>query len=254
MGPLSESAIRKLSHGQIRVQIEKLASDIHANNLALGGLILRVREEVLWKKWGTRTFQGFGDWCWAVLGFRERKAEELAKIYTTLQELRVSGGVKQDLVGLGWTKLRFISRVLDDDNAGEWLQKAQNLSSRALEAEVRIATGTETPDPLAEGDDKAKRTRIRLGLEFDDPDDYRFVVDAIATIERRTGEQANGRIISMMATAYFAMHLRDDEGGMAVEVERMLQAIERDYGIRLKIIGKEKPAKKGGKKKGVAKR
>lgn len=254
---LSDRLIRRLSPEMVRTQVESLASDIHANNYALGGLILRVREEGLWKKWGKRTFLGFGDWCWAILGFRDRKAEELVKIYLNLQGLKVSGKVKRDLVNLGWTKLRFLTRVLDDDNAEEWLGKATSLASRALEAEVRIATGDETKVDEAGDetkDQEAKRKRIRLGLEFDDPDDYRFVVDAIATIERRTGESANGRIISMMASAYLAMHVRDDEGGMAIEVERMLQAIERDYGIKLKVVGSTvPPKKKGGRKKGVKK-
>jgi|GEM_PF-1860503 len=253
MDLFSEKAIRKLTPGEIRLQVESIASGIHQNNYALGGFIQRVRSDGLWKKWGKRTFQSFGDWCWAILGFKDRKAEELSKIHGRLQELEVSGKVKSELVNQGWTKLRFLSRVVDEDNAKEWLDKSKMLSSRALEAEVRIASGDPDPD-TEDGDDpdpEPKPKRVRMGLEFDHPDDFRFVTDIMAVIERRTGERSNGRIISMMATAYAAMHVRDDEGGMAVEVERMLQAMERDYGIQLGIMN---PVHKKGRKKGVKKK
>jgi len=253
---LRKSEVESMSVKVLVARVNSDSANLKEAYYELGGLIGRIRRDNLWEFWEGKRYKFFGDWCWAVLGFRERKAESLDRIFTVLNSISIDAATLKRYVQLGWSKLNHIVRVLEakskDEDATEkvvekWAKKGETLGARSLEAEVRLALGE---DPSEEDGDNpdvdvvpSKKELPTITLTFDNKEDYRHVVKVMETIERRTKIENNGKIIGMMATAYLAQHVRDHEGGAAVELEYLIEAIERDYGVKLQVgkMGLKKP-------------
>lgn len=79
-------------------------------------------------------YSSFGEYAQVELGLKPRKAEYLRsigfKFATDLAEL--DPVLKEELVALGWTKLRELVKVLTIRNAAGWIERAKKLSQAEL--------------------------------------------------------------------------------------------------------------------------
>jgi hypothetical protein len=82
------------------------------------------------------------------------------------------------------------------------------------------------------------RGRIQFPMTFMSDEDLRIFTRAIQVVrDRLNPEMGYGEAAGIIATSYLATLPREDEGGVAVELEQMIQAIERTYGVRLRVVG-----------------
>lgn len=113
--------------------------------------------------WG---YDGYVPWAEEELGLHKRKAERLKAIW---HHLHVTLGGKLDrrirkrIIALGWTKVRELIRVIDADNAEQWVEVAENLNYNELCEIIRRAL-----------EDQEKDDQSRAVGTVDDDDDEDF--------------------------------------------------------------------------------
>lgn len=217
----------------------------------LGAEIARVIEDRMWQSWdGDVEYKTFNDWCWDVCGFKQRKASYIAKNYIALHAMNVADDSLYRALRLGWTKLAQVVRVARNEiDMLRWIDRIEDesMSEETLRAEVAIALapavdaeGMGDPDTPAEAPAEAsssdRKRIIKYPLTFTNEDDLRIFVKALKLIRQRVNQEMSyGEAAALMATNYLGVAARDDEGGIAVELETLIQSIERTYNVRLQL-------------------
>ena len=112
--------------------VERLDS-IKENNdqiyFELGGTLSKVKANG-WFKGHER----FDDFVRELAQMHPKKAHNLIKIYDAIVAAKVDWSNVQNP---GWTKMRYIARIIDEKNSGYWLQLARDIGRRELEERVR---------------------------------------------------------------------------------------------------------------------
>lgn len=221
----------------------------------LGGEIEKVWQDRMWESWEGTTYGSFNEWCWGVLGFKERKARYLRANYCALAGMGVAEDTLSRALRLGWTKLAHVLRVARNEmDLIRWIDRVEDegLSEEDLRAEVALALAPAVDasemgnpdsdaDPSPSGSAERKRL-IKYPMTFTNEDDLRIFVKALKVIRQRVNpEMSFGEAAALMATSYMGVAARDDEGGLAVELESLIQSVERTYNVRL-AVADEQPA------------
>jgi len=143
--------IKMMTKNEAETAIGKHIEARHFTHFKLGGVLSRIRRE----KW----FEGhknFGEFAQNYLGMKQRKADYLADTYDRITKLTVP---LEKFSGLHWSKLREIARVVTNENADYWIDKAQELPHHILVEEVKAASKKQ---------DKAHVTLMKLTPDIDE--------------------------------------------------------------------------------------
>jgi hypothetical protein len=228
-------------------RIHEFVDSIQTSYFNLGALLLRVREEGLFVSWEGTEYETFEGWCEEVLKFHIRKAQHLITIYKGVTDLNPPGMVMRRLLNLGWVKVGQILRVATTlPQLLKWIKIAEGLSLRELQGKVNfeLAQSGDTPDEeaIATADASVLR-RFRLTEAQNEHLDK-----ALDILSKRFPSQADGERLDMMVMAFMSSHVRDDEGGLAVELGYLISGLEKAYGVKLKVGQMTAAPDKGTKK------
>lgn len=118
---------------EVRKQIDSLFLD-----LAKG--LSEIYHKEYYVDWGYKTFESY---VIGELDYSYRKAKYLVEVWDHVKntELDISR-----IEAVGWTKMSNIARIMNDDNAELWLEKAEKLTVRDLNVEVKQVIDSSIPD------------------------------------------------------------------------------------------------------------
>ena len=155
----------------IRKRAKVMADQEDQSKLALAELLYVVmttpvdgfdHNPPIYTAWG---YASFYDYASEELGLQRKKAKTLANIWHTIVEKNIAPKLQKRLMKLGWTKTRELIRVINESNAVQWIEMAEQTNhpdlcaniQRALEKAKQQAAidGTEPeeePPPPEEGD------------------------------------------------------------------------------------------------------
>jgi hypothetical protein len=122
---------------ELRSLAKKLVTVSDKLNYRLAGTLYKIFGSRVFKRWQWETFQEYVE---IELAFSLRKARYLMKIYWVCEN-KLTPEQREKALALGWTKLKELSNVIDQDNADEWIERAEELSASELIEEVRVTTG-----------------------------------------------------------------------------------------------------------------
>tara|TARA_Y100000310_G_scaffold171648_1_gene171844 strand:+ start:2113 stop:2892 length:780 start_codon:yes stop_codon:yes gene_type:complete len=163
----------------------------------LAGALFTVWNESAYEEWGHATFNDYID---QELDMQRRKAQYLVSIagWFGEQPESVQGWVKQ----LGWTKARELVGLVDENNSGEWQEKAENSSLRELTKAVKEAKSQST-DSEAEGEvaDRPKRKNFALFEE-----QMGNVNTALAKCMTLANSDKEGHALDLICTEYLSQN------------------------------------------------
>jgi hypothetical protein len=214
------------------------------------------------------TKAGFEAWCWELVGYKVRTVRYIRANYVGLAALKLNeqGETFARALGIGWWRLNHLLRVATDEaSLVHWLDRIDNerLDSDKLRGEVEIALGSseeldgpdpgnssgtdagssppaeppeervdpETGEPLATpevGQDDG--VRVEWPLHFQSRTALRTWLKGLEVVKRRLDTQ------STMATYYMAHAPRDDEGGLVIELNELLEMVEQTWGVKLAVV------------------
>jgi hypothetical protein len=148
--------------------IPELLNNIELSFFKVGGLLCRVKECGWWQESGHETFAKYLE---AVHGLGYRKAMYLIDIYENL----VNSGVQWEQVkDVGWTKLRLIAPLLNQDNVASWVDRAMSMTTIQLEEYIKAVKAGESSD----SDSPAPTTSDVSSKVFKLHSDQREIVEA----------------------------------------------------------------------------
>lgn len=223
------------------------------NDYDIGWLIDDVVRSQGWLKWPAEQggpYRTFEDWCWGFLHFGHHKAKKLASNYLNLRALT---GLAPDTLSralrLGWTKLAYILRVARTEAAlTQWLDYVEDKKITKLDLRVATALSATVSGTPPRGDVQppeqikpARKRKIRWTLTFEDDEALAIFQKALNVVKSRLPDIGDGRAAALIATHYMALCARDDEGGVAVELETVLEALEKTYRVQLGVVEKAPP-------------
>ena len=112
---------------EIRERAKKTAADLESGYMRMGELLHLARTKapsgapVHAAYWG---YLDYDRWVESELGLMARKARSLCRIYERLviDLSALDDGLRRRIVGLGWTKVREVVRVLTLENAQRWAE------------------------------------------------------------------------------------------------------------------------------------
>ena len=140
---------------------EQCEENAHAD-YTLGGILYHVRTSGEYKELEEEyaANKGFALYCEEELGLKYRKAMYLIDIYTKFNRFNISG----EKVGeLGWTKSSVIAGAMNDDNAEELIELAEESTVTQLKDSISESYSTKG----ASAGEKVKRVGFRFSLVED---------------------------------------------------------------------------------------
>lgn len=235
---------------RIRHRAKELVTDLEHGYMELAEILYRVYDTPkgnqkhgppLFVGWGYKTFE---DYVNQELGFAVRKAQRLRLIWHRLEvELSaLDSEVRQRIVKLGWTKVREIVNVLTIENALEWVEKAERMSSRDLEEEVRKFRDQVDQDRLqaiSEGRDPTsvatgvpmKAEKVWKTFPFDSKDDRDLVLQALERASQLSGTDMDTPNLVQICTDFLATN--DFLTATGETKLRYIAKIEKLLGLKL---------------------
>ncbi len=127
---LISERVENLEQEQALEAIKALTEDVGMNYFELGGVLNLVTKKAWFSDLGHDTFKSFVE---TTTDMKYGKARYLVRVYTKCVELEIPWA---KLGKIGWSKIVVLLDVLTQENADEWLAKAESLSRRLLAEEV----------------------------------------------------------------------------------------------------------------------
>jgi hypothetical protein len=195
----------------LRKEILDLRNGLERGYLKLSKLLSEVRHQQLYVKWGFATFADYLD---KELGFHERKAEHLIKIWDKVRSFKLD---EERIKKIGWTKMRQVVPLLTEKNSKDLINKAENLSVRDLGEKIKSLRAIERTPAI-----------MVLKLSLDDSE-YRIVMDSIEEAKKLT-KQSTGQALEMICQDWMEYKGATPE---LAHLEDHIDYLEKIYGVKL---------------------
>jgi hypothetical protein len=217
---------------------EKLAEDIEANYFKLGG-VLKVILQQQWYE-GYPTFEVF---VREKFGFKDRKANYLMLIYTSLVDNQIPW---EKVSHLGWTKLKDLAPILTKENVDEWVAKADSLT--VLELQALLKASKEGEDVDGEKTAKTSTDMVKIAFKLH-ADQAELVQSALAKAKGELGSDHDNVALAGICSGYLANASGVQIAGSlqdqfkALGLEAVLSAFEQVFpNVDLEVTVKEEAA------------
>jgi len=254
-GGKSETGSRKWAN-KVRRRCKELAKELDTGYMEMARLLYQVydtpvdgdpKNRAWFREWGYATF---GDWSEAELGIHQRQAERLKRVGWVLEvELRgLDPRVKQEIIHLGFSKVRELVRVLTVKNAADWVARAlecsypelthviQKYESAQEQRRDELEAAGEDPDDHMDDDDEippAERFEFQHFKLFEPQ--LENVLAALQRASELTKSDKKGHNLDMICMDFLATNdflKADDPRAKA----RFVAKMERLLGVRLVMI------------------
>jgi len=131
-------------HELVRKEIMEKYQEVERGYIDLARLLHEAYHKEFYREWG---FKDFEEYITTELGMQYRKAMYFVDIWEKVKALNLS---KPTVEKLGWAKMKDLVRVINEENAQEWIEKAEKMSSRELTEAVKVTkrkdlSGVEVP-------------------------------------------------------------------------------------------------------------
>lgn len=220
----------------IRDTIREAKQNISENYLTLAESLYEAYHREYYKEeWG---YSSWEEYCSKDLDESYRKTMYLIEIWDKAKGLKIP---KEKMQKLGWTKMKDLVAVLNEENAKEWLKKAETMSSRELTEAVKLVRKTDTSDV-----DLPTITSMTLRMSESEAS---AILDAI-DVAKRLCETDN----AVVALEMICQDWMETQAGQPERrtLENHIAYLQKIYGIEMSWKVAEK-VKEGGKKKATKK-
>jgi|GEM_PF-6968009 len=217
-------------HKAVRAELKDLHKSIEDNYLDMARLLHEAYTKEFYIEWG---FEEFRDYCEGELDIHYRKAMYLIGIWDKVTEL---GLPKSKVKKIGWSKMKDLYTVINEDNAEEWLASAAKMTTREVtEAvkEVRSERGT-------------SRTPSTTTLSFRaNESEASIILDAIAEAKKLTENDNDTVALEMICQDWMESQGATPE---RASIDDIIAYLEKVYGVEVtyRVTGAEE--KSSGKK------
>ncbi len=205
---------------KLKEEINEIVKQMGENFFVLSEKLHQVYHGTLFIKWGYETFK---DYVESEISFKLRKAQYYVTIWNWFGDL--PDEVREKVIPLGWSKIRLLVGIVNEDNVDEWVEKASDMSVIQLELEAKKYlsalknSGEEIPP---EADTTTRMT-------FQVFDDQKEVIDAALELAKGMADSdKKGNLITLICQDFCTSN-SSDKPSPGVLLKRM----EDMLGVRL---------------------
>lgn len=210
------SSIEKLQKEEAFGRIPELINEVDFNYFQLGGVLSVVQTN----EWAAEEgFDSFRALVETKFGLHYRKAMYLMDIYKCLVEADVPF---EKVAGIGWSKLKEIASIINNDNVDEWVAKANENTVLQLIELVRAAKvgildkSDETPE--------APKNVTSFSVKVH-PDQKTTIQNAIEKAKKEANTEFPGVALDAICMGYLA----GATGGTKAAKPKSLKAVMEGY-------------------------
>jgi hypothetical protein len=197
---------------KVRKEIETLDHQTDFGFVRLAELLAQVYENGWVSAWGFEDFGAYG----STLNCGKSKAYALVRIWSTIAAITTVP--REQLLALGWSKLRELARIIDEENAPELTMQATQLSHRELTRLVRAQSETSRDTGL-----------VTLTFRIT-PGDAAPVNDALSLASEMFKTEDAGKALGNICLGW----LESEHGGVSrAPLERVLAWVQLTFGIEV---------------------
>ena len=183
---LVSSEIENLTAEEALTQAAELNHESSYNAFKLGGVLAAIQTNGWHEHAG---YESFGELVEDRFGFKYRKAAYLINIYLGLVESKVSW---DKVKHLGWSKLIYLAPVISQENAEEWIARAEKLTVKGLQDYIKSLDSDEGPKKPVE---PSMTTTMSFKLHVDQKE---TVEAALEKAQKGTGSEYKAVALEMI--------------------------------------------------------
>ena len=194
------------SKDQILRRFEELRRDVGRNFLELGLLIQEVNSGGIWKDSG---YDSLGEFIEDVVGVSSRTGYDLMAISKKWTKILPPDRLEES-AAMGWTKMRALCPIINDDNVDDWEARAEQMTYRQLKTEIeRRRDGQDVPGDN-EGEEIRKFSFSMVGGQID-------VLERALEIAGRMTDNRKPNVLLEMVCAEFISTYQDGDDDVLEE-------------------------------------
>jgi len=152
--------------------IKPLLSIEGENDFRLGGILSLIKSNGWWEDKGYESFKSFvvGDF-----DMQYRKAMYLIAMYNNLVESEVPW---EKVAHIGWSKLKELAAVINNENVDGWVSKAETMTVIQLQEEIKKSTqGTLASNDMADTTQSTPITTLSMKVHEDQKENIKAAID-----------------------------------------------------------------------------
>jgi hypothetical protein len=172
-----------MKYKKIRNQARSAVKNIEKNYLVLAETLSEVQNNGYYISWG---YDNFKQYLAKDLNMSYRRARYLIEIWSTILVYNLP---KNEVIAIGWTKMRYIARVINDKNKEEWFRMAKEKTAYELQSIVQIHLLNNKKHVVR----LCKHMGITCTLK-----EYNTITEAISSIKSVTDLKRRGAILASL--------------------------------------------------------
>lgn len=223
--------VENLTSAKALELLPKLFDRVDNTFFTIGGILARVHEEQWWKDAGHESFK---DCVTEEYGIDYRTAMYWVQIYNDLVAAEINF---EEVSHIGWSKLKEISNVINQENKDEWVKRAEEMSLRQLLEYIKaIKAGGSADDKGGDGVDPNQSEVKSYTFKLHE-DERAAVSGAVESAMEQLGTEFPSVAITHICDTYLAGDGTGATKGASLED----QMKEADYTKTLEIFEKVFP-------------
>ena len=204
---------------EVRSRIKEIDRSVVNNYFELADLLHESWSlEYYTKKWGYVSGKsGFEEFINSELDISYRKARYLIDIKEKVNEL----GLNRDrLLRIGWTKLKDLVTVINDDNCDEWLSKAEDMTTREVTDAIRVSKGKKIDES------------IKMTIKMDETESS-IIEEALNTASEMLENKNKTVALTMICQEWMEV-----KGAVpaSIPLQNQIDYIEKVYNVKLTMV------------------
>jgi len=200
----------------VREEIMKAQTNIEETYVDLSMLMSEAYHQEMYAGWGFKTFE---EYCTAELDIGYRKSMYLIDVWDKVKSLNLP---KSKVSKLGWTKMKDLAGVLTAENAKEWLEKAEKMTTREVtEAVQKIRAKQKGKEP------RPVTTKMTITMS---EAEGAIILEAIGEAKKITENENTTVALEMICQDWMT-----DRGAIPEKtpLSTHIQYLEKNYGVKI---------------------
>jgi hypothetical protein len=223
----------------IRNTLEKSAKIEDRLKLVQGELLYEVNENGYWRDWTfvdedgeERPFMNIDEYFQAEVGMSRRTAFYIISIYRTfVVELALD---EELLKNLEWSKAKEVVSVISKDNAEEVFDKISKMSVSQVKKWVKEEKGAAAGGKSGAAGASTGGTTVTKSFKLA-PEQAETIEKALEIAGKITGSDKPAANLDAICTEYISSSMAAGAVDVVVELEKVLDAVQRTFGVTLEV-------------------
>jgi len=206
-----ETPLQVVKSDDLRRELIRARDSISEGYFRMAALLKKAFDTRAYSDWGYTTWKEYVE---QEMDMGERKAQYLMKIHHWFVTVIKDPTVKERVEHLGWTKVKYLVGVVDEENVDYWVERAESMTAVQLEEYIRqLKTNEDGPGPEAE-----QLSTMTFRLYPSQAENVQEALEKAAEIAEKEDEveAKKGHLLDLICSTFKVDHVFQEQRGEKV--------------------------------------